>query len=71
MAEKTKKPSFFSRIAKFFADQKGEMKKIVWPSKKQTLNNTKVVLICAAITTVVVCCFDWLLGIVISFFVNL
>ncbi len=34
-----KKPGFFKRIAsgikRFFKDSKGEMKKIVWPSKKQ------------------------------------
>jgi preprotein translocase subunit SecE len=71
VAEEVKKPSLFARIKKFVSDQKGEMKKIVWPSKKQTFNNTKVVLIAVAITAVVVCCFDWLLGALVSFLVNL
>lgn len=71
MAENVKKPSVFARVAKFFRDQKGEMKKIVWPTKKQTFNNTKVVLIAIAITAVLVCGFDWLLGILVSFLVNL
>ena len=71
MAEAVKKPSLFARIKKFFADQKGEMKKIVWPSKKQTLNNTKVVLIVSAITAIVVCCFDWLLSALVTWLVNL
>jgi len=70
MAETTKKPSLFARIGKFFKDQKGEMKKITWPSKKQTFNNTKIVLIAVAITSVVVCAFDWLLGLLVSFAVN-
>ena len=71
MAENVKKPSVFARIAKFFRDQKGEIKKIVWPSKKQTFNNTKVVLIAVALTAVAVCCFDWLLGALIAFLITL
>ena len=47
------------------------VKKIVWPSKKQTFNNTKVVLIAVALTAVAVCCFDWLLGALIAFLINL
>ena len=46
MAEKkaAKKPGFFSRLAKYFRDAKGEFKKIVWPSAKQVWNNVAVVL---------------------------
>ena len=48
MAEKKsdnkKKPGFFARIAKYFRDVKGEFKKIVWPSRKQVMNNSVVVL---------------------------
>ncbi|MBR6735465.1 MAG: preprotein translocase subunit SecE [Oscillospiraceae bacterium] len=71
MSENVKKLSFFGRIKKFFADQKGEMKKIVWPSKKQTFNNTKIVLIVVALTAVVVCGFDWLLNAIFSVLVGL
>ncbi len=34
---------FFQRIARFFKDMRGEMKKIVWPTWKQLWNNTLVV----------------------------
>ncbi|MBQ1357898.1 MAG: preprotein translocase subunit SecE [Oscillospiraceae bacterium] len=47
MAEKKadkKKPGFFARIGKYFRDSKGEFKKIVWPSRKQVMNNVVVVL---------------------------
>ncbi len=71
MSENVKKPSLFARVKKFFADQKGEMKKIVWPSKKQTLNNTKVVLIVVALTAVVVCSFDWVLSAIIKLLVGI
>ena len=48
MAEKKatkKKPGFFSRLAKYFRDAKGEFKKIVWPSAKQVWNNVAVILV--------------------------
>ena len=44
MADNTKKPGIFARIAKYFRDAKGEFKKIVWPSKKQVWNNVVVIL---------------------------
>ena len=33
-----------NRIVKYFKDLKSELKKVVWPSGKQVLNNTGVVL---------------------------
>ena len=33
----------FGAIGKFFRDVIAEVKKVVWPSKKQVLNNTAVV----------------------------
>ena len=42
--KKADKPGFFKRIAKFFRDMKGEVKKVVWPSRKQVLNHTLVVI---------------------------
>ncbi len=66
MAEKAEKQSFFARIGKFFRDQKSEVKKIVWPSKKQVLNNTAIVLAAVALFAVAVGIFDWALGLVIK-----
>lgn len=40
-----KKPGFIDRVKRFFRDIKGEVKKIVWPSKKQVINNTVIVVI--------------------------
>ena len=36
---------FFKRIAKFFRDCKGEIKKIVWPTPKTVFKNMGVVLV--------------------------
>ena len=41
----TTKPGFFKRMSRYFRDTRGEMKKVVWSTKKQALNNTVVVLI--------------------------
>ncbi|WP_028511262.1 preprotein translocase subunit SecE [Ruminococcus sp. NK3A76] len=32
-------------ISKYFRDLKSELKKVVWPSRKQVVNNTGVVLV--------------------------
>ena len=67
MADKTEKKSkgffakinsFFERIGKFFRDTVSEMKKVVWPSKKQTLNNTLVVLVVVVVAAVIIMVLD-------------
>ena len=37
--------AFFSKIGKFFKDLKAEIKKVIWPTKKQLINNTGIVII--------------------------
>lgn len=60
--KQSKFKAFFLRIPKFFRDQKSEVKKIVWPSKKQVINNTGIVLIAIALFAIAVGSFDWILG---------
>ena len=67
MAEKTgKKPgkikAFFSGIAKYFRDTRSEMKKVVWPSRKQVINNTIVVCVVVLISALVVLLLDFVFG---------
>ncbi len=59
---KEKKPGFFSRVGKWFRDLKSECKKIVWPTRKQTINNTLIVLA----TILVVGVFIWVLDAVLN-----
>ena len=40
-----KKGNIFKRIVRFFKDVKAELKKVTWPTKKQAIKNTIVVLI--------------------------
>lgn len=71
MAEE-KKAGFFKRIAssttRFFKDLKGEMKKIVWPSKKQINNNTGVVIVFVIIAAIAVGGLDFVLNALVRLF---
>lgn len=48
---------FFGKIGKYFKDLKSEFKKVIWPTPKQLVNNTIIVL--AFILVIGVCV--WLL----------
>ena len=61
IAGKKEKVSVFKRISRFFKDMRSEAKKIVWPSKKQVINNTVVVLVVMALCSVIIWPLDWLL----------
>ena len=52
------KPSIFARLAKWVRELKSELKKVQWPSKKQTVNNTLVVIACVLIVGVCIWVFD-------------
>ena len=64
MAEVNKKPNFFVRagrgIAKWFREMKSELKKVVWPSSKQLVNNTAIVLSAVIVIGAIIFLFDWL-----------
>lgn len=58
-AVKQKKKSG-KKFSQFFKDLKSEVKKIVWPSKKQVKNNTAVVLAFMAMVGVFIWVLDWI-----------
>jgi len=64
MADKKEKSGsgFFAGIAKRFRDIKSEMKKIVWPTKSQIVNNTIVVIIVSLIAAVFIWGLDTVFG---------
>ncbi|MCX7970502.1 MAG: preprotein translocase subunit SecE [Negativicutes bacterium] len=47
-----------SRLARFLAGVKGEMKKVAWPSRKQLVAYTGVVIVAVAIVAVFLWVFD-------------
>lgn len=59
MAEDVKKPSVFQRITRGFRDTRGEMKKVVWPSRKQSINNTLVVMVFMVIMAAIIFVMDF------------
>ncbi|WP_343252289.1 preprotein translocase subunit SecE [Ligaoa zhengdingensis] len=61
-SEKKSKPGFFQKIAKSFRDTKGEVKKIVWPTKSSIINNTIVVIVCCVIIGIFIWGLDALLS---------
>lgn len=62
-----KKKNFASKIIRFFKDLKGEFKKVVWPSKKQTINNTIVVIVFMVIAAIFIFALDTGLGFLTDF----
>ena len=62
MAETNKKPNFFVRtgraLSKWFREMKSELKKVVWPSGKETMKNTGTVLLCSLIVGACIWIFD-------------
>lgn len=66
-----KKPGFFARIGKWFKELKSELKKVQWPTRKQTVNNTVIVIICCIIVGICIWLFDALAGAVITALLDL
>ncbi len=44
MGETVKKEGIFARMGKSAKATKSEFKKVIWPSKKQLINNTAIVI---------------------------
>ncbi len=60
MKKPEKKPNVFKRIAKWFREMRSELKKVVWPTPKQLLNNTVVALVVMVVAAIVIWAFDQL-----------
>ncbi|MGN0684513.1 preprotein translocase subunit SecE [Subdoligranulum variabile] len=54
--------NFFKGIAKYFKDTKSELKKVVWPSKKDVKTNTITVIAVVVIAAVVLIVLDLIFG---------
>ena len=55
--KKDKKPN---RLALWVKDLKGELKKVTWPSGKDTLKNVGTVIVCVLLVGVFIWVFDWI-----------
>ena len=64
--DKKSKPGFFARLGKWFKELKAELKKVQWPTGKQTANNTVIVIVCCIVVGICIWVFDLVAGGVIS-----
>ena len=53
---------FFGAIARYFRELRSELKKVVWPTPKQVLKNTMIVLACVLIVGIFIWVFDFAAG---------
>lgn len=56
--ETNKKLGFGKRVAKWFREMKSELKKVIWPTPKQTAKNTLVALVMMIASAIVIWGFD-------------
>ena len=75
MAEANKKENFFvrtgKRIARWFREMRSELKKVVWPSKSQMINNTLVVIACVIVVGIFIWVFDFVALQIVQGIINL
>ena len=57
-SEKKSKPGMFARLGKWLKEMKSELKKVQWPTRKQTVNNTLIVIACVLVVGVCIWVFD-------------
>ncbi len=65
-AAKTKKKGFFAKRWQSVKDMRSEMKKVVWPTKSQLVNNTIVVIVTMLVVGLFIWLLDWGLGALVS-----
>ncbi len=67
---KAKKAGIFKRIGKSVKATKAEFKKVVWPTKKQLINNTLIVILALVVIGLIIfgldTLFSWLAKLVIA-----
>ena len=55
----------------WFREMKSELKKVVWPTPKQVLKNTLIVVACVLVVGVFIWMFDFVAGVGIEALINL
>ena len=69
--DKQKKPGIFARIGKWLKEMKSELKKVQWPTRKQTINNTLIVIACVIVVGIFIWVFDALASSIIAALIDL
>ncbi len=61
---------FFGAIARYFRELRSELKKVTWPTPKQVLKNTLIVIACVLIVGIFIWLFDFVAGEGISWLIK-
>ncbi|MCG8498926.1 MAG: preprotein translocase subunit SecE [Firmicutes bacterium] len=69
-AKQPKRFAVFSRVAKYFREVKAEVKKVIWPNRKQVVNNTAVVILAIIIVGIVIGVLDVVFSSVVSLLIK-
>ena len=70
LAKKEQKKKLTARMVQSVKDMKGEIKNIVWPSRKTVLNNTVVVIAVMLLSAAVVGGLDYVLMLLVNLFLR-
>lgn len=60
----------FEKLIQYLKDSKTELKKVVWPSKKETINLTLLVIFISLGVALFLGLIDWLLNLILSSFIK-
>ena len=62
---------FFKRIGRWFREMKSELKKVVWPTKKQLFTNAGIAVVCIIISAIVIWAFDELASKIVELLISI
>ncbi len=66
----TKKTSSVKQFAKFLKAVRSELKKVIWPSRTELINNTIIVIISVTLVTLGLWVLDSIFGFILNFIVG-
>ena len=64
-------PGFFQRAGKWFREMKSELKKVVWPTRKQVMKNTVVAVTVMVVSGIVLWAFDQVAMLVVQTLISI
>lgn len=70
-AKKKKNASIISKSARWFREMKSELKKVIWPTRKQLVNNAVIVFVVMVLSSIVVYAFDQAAMLVVQTLISL
>ena len=69
--EDVKKLGFFKRVQKWFREMRSELKKVIWPTPKDTAKQTGVALVVMVISAIGIWVFDEIAQLIVKAVISL